>query len=294
MANQKEIRTKITSVKKTKKITLAMKLVAAAKVNKMQKKVSATRPFTEKVKEVFSNLQKAVPPEYLEQYPLLKARADVKSVLLVIVSSDRGLCGAYNANIIKATINRVNELKAEGKKVELAIVGSKAKAASRKFDAEINKTFSHLPSVPTVNEAELISEHACRLYIEGKVDRVEVISTKFISMVQNEVETRQFLPVAALAQEEETKSAEAQPDVIFDPDTNALINALLPMYVNNVIYQSLLEATTSELASRMTAMSNASNNAEEVIKKLNLSYNKARQAAITQEISEIVGGAAAL
>lgn len=294
MANQKEIRTKITSVKKTKKITLAMKLVAAAKVNKMQKRVNATRPFTEKVTEVFSNLQKAVPVELLEKYPLLKTRDEVKTVLLVVVSSDRGLCGAYNANIVKATAKRIKELRKEGKKVKLTIVGSKARAFFHKTSTDITQTFCHLPSTPTVTEADLIAEHASELYANGTVDRVELISTKFISMVNNEVRIKQFLPVKIETNEEETKVLQAEPDVIFDPDSEALIAGLLPMYINNVIYQSLLDATTSELASRMTAMSNATNNAEEVIKKLNLSYNKARQAAITQEISEIVGGAAAL
>lgn len=302
MANQKEIRTKIDSVKKTKKITTAMKLVAAAKVNKVLKKVTAIRPFSENVKEILGRLQSASENLDLAEYPLLKKSETVKKVLLVVYSSDRGLCGAFNTNIFKAARNRIEELKAEGKEVSLFTIGRKANTALSKAGYDIEKNFANLPSMPTSTEAQLIAEYATEQFATGAVDKVEVIYTKFISMVNNEVETKQFLPieldeVTGHSDEQDKEAAsklQAQPEIIFDPDAKSLINTLLPMYTENLVFRYALESVSSELAARMTAMSNATTNAEAVINKLVLSYNKARQASITQELSEIVAGAAAL
>lgn len=295
MANQKEIRTKIDSVKKTKKITSAMKLVAAAKVRKVQKQVLAGRPFSKQLKQTISNLKEAIKLDIEPQkYPLLANHGTENKVLLVVISSDRGLCGGYNANVIKSTIRRLDELKAEGKEVELVTVGRKATSFFSKRDLVINKSFTNLPSIPTVDEAQLIAEYISNKFTSKEFDKVEMINTKFISLVNSEVLNNIFLPINIDQATEEGEEHKASPYTIFDPDIDSLINAALPMYVENSIYQALLEATASELAARMTAMSNATTNAENFINKLVLSYNKARQAAITQEISEIVGGAAAL
>lgn len=295
MVNQKEIRVKIGSTKKTMKITSAMKLVAAAKVNKMQKKLLATRPYSAKVTELFNNLVTSLDSDDMENYPLLKAKTEINTVLLLVISSDRGLCGAYNASIIKAAIKEIQVLQEAGKQVQLITVGRKAKVAFSKAiykaqGVELIESFTNLSSMPTNEEAALITNKAIELYLQGKVDQVKIITTKFVSLVNSYVETHDFLPVQTASQ----NGSKAEPYVIYDPNVQTLINTLTPMYIENRVYQSMQESTTSELAARMTAMSNATNNARDVIKKLTLAYNKARQASITQEISEIVGGAAAL
>jgi F-type H+-transporting ATPase subunit gamma len=298
MGNQKEIRNRIGSTKKTKKITSAMKLVAAAKVNKMQKKLQQTRPFANKIKELFAGFQNSLSKDFIEQYPLLKER-EVKTVLLLVIGADRGLCGAYNTNVIKAAVKRIRELQSENKAVKLITVGRKpttalGKASWQAENVSIAKSFCNLQSIPTIQEATLITEAVNKLYMEENVDKVELISTKFINMVSSEVELQNFLPVDMQHILKNHQAGKAEPYVIFDPDAESLINTLLPMYLENTVYERLTEAVTSELASRMTAMGNATSNAEDVIKRLVLAYNKARQASITQEISEIVGGAAAI
>lgn len=274
-----------------------MKLVAAAKVNKMQKKVLATRPFTEKVKAVFRDLQGSMSQDDIERYPLLRSTNDsgIKTVLLMVISSDRGLCGGYNSNILKMARKRIQELQNENKTVKLLTIGRKATVALQKVGVSIEQSFTNLQSIPTIHEASLIAERASDLFTGGTVDEIEIISSRFINLVSSEVQNETFLPVKVthLTGQNEPKK-KSDPYVIFDPNVDTLINTLLPMYIQNSIYAKLLEATTSELAARMTAMSNATKNAEDVINRLVLKYNKARQASITQEISEIVGGAAAL
>lgn len=297
MANQKEIRVKISSTKKTMKITSAMKLVAAAKVNKMQKILMQARPYATKVKEIFLNLEATLSEDEKLAIKLLAPKTSQNTILLVAISSDRGLCGAYNTNIIKATSKRIDSLLAENKKVKLITVGRKAKSAFQKQSyidkgVEVIESFLNLSSIPTVAEANLIASKAIAAYENDEVDKVEIISTKFISLVASNVEINNFLPVEK--EKQENQALNVDPLVYLEPSAQELIEATLPMYTQNILYQSLLEATTSELAARMTAMSNATNNAKEFIRKLVLAYNKARQAGITQEISEIVGGAAAL
>ena len=293
MPSQKEIRTKIASTKKTKKITSAMKLVAAAKVNKMQKKLESTRPYSLKVKELFANLVQSLTEDQIENFELLKPRANIQKATLLVVSSDRGLCGAYNANILKATFRKAEELQAKGIEVNLVTVGRKATLALNKSDLNIKKTFCNLDTVPNPAEAKAIAEYAADLFTSGETDQVIVISTHFISMVASEINMETFLPVDASQFSSEANDAITNSDVIYEPSTDSLIETLAPMYIENSIFGKILDATTAELAARMTAMSNATTNANELISKLLISYNKARQASITQEISEIVAGAAA-
>lgn len=299
MANQKEIRVRIGSTKKTMKITSAMKLVAAAKVNKMQKKLIATRPYAEKITQLFANLLSSLTDDDIQEQALLQSKNETNTVLLVVVSSDRGLCGAYTSNVVKAASRRIRELQDSGKKIKLITVGRKAKTALGRSlyteqGIEIVEAFMNLSSMPTNHEASLIAQLAINKYVSGEVDRVELITTNFISLVASETVVCDFLPIKTDIIGDKKLSSEPQSMTICEPNVQSLISTLLPMYTENRIYQALLEATTSELAARMTAMSNATSNAKEVIKKLTLSYNKARQASITQEISEIVGGAAAL
>ena len=296
MASLKEIKLKINSTKKTKKITAAMKLVAAAKVNKMQKLIKAARPYANGVKQLYAQLQGCLDREELDLNPLLKKVTELKSVLLIVISSDIGLCGPYNANILKLARKRIKDLQAEGLKISLLTIGRKATDAFSKIiykeqGVEVVRSYINLQTKPSLELVEEISTFAAEKFTSNEVQKVEVISTRFISMVNSVAEIKNFLPVE---KPQSSANSVQSSDVILEPNARALIDTLTPMYLNNTVYTDILDATTSELASRMTAMNNASNNADAVIKKLLLSYNKARQSAITQEISEIVGGSAAL
>lgn len=295
MPNLKEIKVKIESVKKTKKITSAMKLVAAARVRRVQKQVMAARPYASQLKQTINNLREAIKLDIdNDKYPLLRNHKTINKILLVIFSSDRGLCGGFNANINKAAIKRIEELKSEGYEVELLTIGRKATGFFESKDyAKVVKSYCNLPSSPRPDEAQLIAEFATKAYTDGAYQKVETVSTKFVSMVTANVETHTFLPIN-LGDEIPEGESSISSMTIFDPNVDALINAVLPMYVENYVFQCILESTASELAARMTAMSNATANATEFINKLVINYNKVRQAAITQELSEIVGGAAAL
>ena len=296
MASLKEIKLKINSTKKTKKITAAMKLVAAAKVNKMQKLIKAARPYANGVKQLYAQLQGCLDREELDLNPLLKKVTELKSVLLIVISSDIGLCGPYNANILKLARKRIKDLQAEGLKISLLTIGRKATDAFSKIiykeqGVEVVRSYINLQTKPSLELVEEIGTFAAEKFTSNEVQKVEVISTRFISMVNSVAEIKNFLPVE---KPQSSANSVQSSDVILEPNARALIDTLTPMYLNNTVYTDILDATTSELAARMTAMNNASNNADAVIKKLLLSYNKARQSAITQEISEIVGGSAAL
>lgn len=291
MANLKAIRRRIKSVQSTQKITKAMKMVAAAKVRRAQMRVLAARPFTARVVKMLREVVRDTASFDLMDLPLLHRR-DVKSVGMIIISSDRGLCGSYNTTIFRKSLDRIAQLQKEGKEVKLILVGMKAVLFFRNIKIEKLKTYTLLPAIPSVEEAKLIADQASELYVNGTVDAVEVMGTDFISMLRSEVINTKFLPVE-LPQAEEHRALE--PEMLFEPTVQEVLELqLLPKYIENVIYQALLEASASELAARMTAMSNASTNAQELINGLTLAYNKARQASITQELLEIVGGAEAL
>jgi F-type H+-transporting ATPase subunit gamma len=291
MANLKAIRQRIKSVQSTQKITRAMRLVAAAKVRRAQMRVQAARPFTQAVVRVLREVMAEVSPVDLLGLPVLQTRP-VKKVGIIVLSSDRGLCGSYNTTVLREVMARISKHQADGKEVGLILVGLKAVAFFRSVKVEKLKTYTLLPAVPSVEEAKLIAEHAAALYTEGKVDAVEIIGSNFINMLRSEVETSQYLPVHM---PEALEAKPLAPLRLFEPSiVEVMEQELLPKYIENVIYQALLEAAASELAARMNAMTNASNNARDLINGLTLVYNKARQAAITQELLEIVGGAEAL
>jgi len=316
MANLKEIRDRISSVKNTRKITEAMRLVAAAKVRRAQEQVLRSRPFADRLARVLENLQSRMRFEDADA-PLLEQR-EVSTITLLAVTGDRGLCGGYNANIIKRTEQRVAELKAQGYSVDLVLIGRKAITyfQNRSHLYTIRSTFTGLEQVPNAKEAMGIANEVLADFLSGSTDRVEIIFTKFINLVSSKPVSQTLLPLdpqgIATADDEifrlTTKdgqlgvevgsSPNVQPklpsDIVFDQSPDQLLNALLPLYLENQLLRSLQEAAASELASRMTAMNNASDNAKALAKTLTLDYNKARQAAITQEILEVVGGAAAM
>ncbi|MBX9772445.1 MAG: ATP synthase F1 subunit gamma [Candidatus Obscuribacterales bacterium] len=291
MANLKAIRRRIKSVQSTQKITKAMKMVAAAKVRRAQARVLAARPFTQRVVKMLREVVRDTAAFDVQDLPLLHRR-DVKSVGLLIISSDRGLCGSYNTTIFRKALDRIQALQKEGKEVKLILVGMKAVLFFRNIKVEKLKTYTLLPAIPSVEEAKLIADQAGEMFVNGTVDAVEILGTDFISMLRSEVINTKFLPVEMPPAEEHVA---LQPEMLFEPTVQEVLQLqLLPKYIENVIYQALLEASASELAARMTAMSNASTNAQDLINSLTLVYNKARQASITQELLEIVGGAEAL
>jgi F-type H+-transporting ATPase subunit gamma len=314
MANLKEIRDRISSVKNTRKITEAMRLVAAAKVRRAQEQVLRSRPFADRLARVLENLQSRMRFEDVDA-PLLEARP-VETITLLAVTGDRGLCGGYNANIIKRTELRFAELKNKGFKVNLVLIGRKAITYFQNRSYPIMATFTGLEQVPNASEAMGIANEVLAEFLSGGTDRIEMIFTKFINLVSSKPVIQTLLPLdpqgIATADDEifrlttregrlgvevaklENVEPQIPSDIIFDQSPEQLLNALLPLYLQNQLLRSLQEAAASELASRMTAMNNASDNAKALAKSLTLDYNKARQAAITQEILEVVGGAAAM
>lgn len=314
MANLKFIRDRIKSVKNTKKITEAMRLVASAKVRRAQEQVLATRPFADRLAQVLYGLQARLKSEDVD-LPLLKGR-DVQTVGLLVISGDRGLCGGYNSNIIKRAEQRARELQAEGLNYRFVLVGRKAIQYFQRRNQPIGATFSGLDQIPTAAEASKISDEILSLFLSESVDRVELVYTKFVSLVSSRPVTQTLLPLdpqglesaddeifrltsrsGAFEVERQKITGERPPlpqDMIFEQDPVQILNALLPLYLNNQLLRALQESAASELAARMTAMNNASENASELIKTLTLTYNKARQSAITQEILEVVSGANAL
>ncbi|NEQ32773.1 MAG: F0F1 ATP synthase subunit gamma [Leptolyngbya sp. SIO4C5] len=314
MPNLKSIRDRIKSVKNTRKITEAMRLVAAAKVRRAQEQVTATRPFADRLAQVLYGLQTRLRFEDAD-LPLLKQR-EVENVGLLVISGDRGLCGGYNINVIKRAEIRAKELEKEGVGYKYVIVGRKANQHFKRRDVPISASFTELEQIPTAEEASNIADELLSLFLSGTVDRVELVYTKFVSLISSRPVVQTLLPLDPQGLEAsddeifrlttrggqfrverervESPLENLPQDMIFEQDPVQILDALLPLYLNNQILRALQEAAASELAARMTAMNNASDNASELVKTLTLSYNKARQAAITQEILEVVGGAEAL
>ncbi len=290
MPNLKSIKVRIKSIKSTQKITQAMKLVAASKVRKAQVRVLNSRPYSQKVKSFIESTVSGMADADRQEIPLMNQR-EVKSIGIIVISSDRGLCGSYNTNIVKRASKRVIELEKSGITPKLIIIGNKANNFFRRVKVETLESFTQIPATPTIELANLIANTAEKNFIDKKVDQVEIIGTDFISMLRNEVYVKHFLPIK---DEETGEKPASKSEILFEPSLENVLEYLLPLYLSNIIYHALLEASTSELASRMNAMSSATKNAKELIENLTIVYNKARQAAITQELTEIVGGVEAL
>jgi len=301
MANLKDIKSRIMSVENTKKITRAMKMVAAAKVKKAENSVKASRPFSNELLSLFRKMLSKVNEitktgekldSNLDNYFELLTKRDIKTVGLVLITSNKGLAGAYNASVIRASLKKIAEYTEEGKSVTLYVVGQKGIAAFKHKDGdfEIAKTYLSVANDPTSAGARMIAEDLADDFIKGAIDKIEIVTTRFNNMMSYAVQDWTVLPVKV---ENIEKSEEMGPDPLmeFIPSTDSILKKLVPLYITNSIFQALLEANASELASRMTAMSAASKNAEEMIDTLTVNYNKARQGAITQELIEIVSGA---
>ncbi|MDD3237729.1 MAG: ATP synthase F1 subunit gamma [Candidatus Gastranaerophilales bacterium] len=302
MANLKNIRDRISSINNTQKITRAMKMVAAAKVKKSENRVKASRPFTKELGEMLykllGSLNYLMDKDYagenaLDNYPALLEKREQKNVGLLVVTSNKGLAGAFNANVVRHTLKKIKEYNEQGKKCKLFVVGLKGlgplKHAPKDLDFEILTSYTKFTD-PTSAAATVIAEDIAKSFIDKEIDSIDIVTTRFRNMMSYSVEDWHILPLV-----EKTKEAGyIDLEMDFEPGLSQIMQKTLPLFVANTIFQALLESTASELASRMTAMSAACNNAEEMIRTLTVDYNKARQTAITQEITEVVSGADSL
>lgn len=305
MANLKDIKNRIQSVKSTQKITRAMKMVAAAKVKKAENTVKMSRPFTAELNTMFKKLLNSVGSysvstlkikSAIDNYPALLQVRETKTAGLLVITSNKGLAGAYNANIIRKTIKTVEEYNSKGIKTILFIVGQKGvstlKRKCAKLNCEVAKTYLAVANNPSVEAANVIVEDMAEYFVDGRIDRIEIITTRFKNMMSYFIENWEVLPLKGVNDDyERLHDNIIEPLMEFTPDMHHILQKVVPMYIANIIYQALLEAQASELASRMTAMSAATTNAEKMLHDLSVEFNKTRQFAITQEIIEVVSGA---
>jgi F-type H+-transporting ATPase subunit gamma len=289
MAGSREIRNKIKSVQNTRKITKAMEMVAASKMRKAQERMRRSRPYGDKVRNIAAHLANAN-PEY--RHPFLVRRETVKAAGLVLVTTDKGLCGGLNTNILRLTVQRLRELEKSGAKVQVTAIGNKGLGFMQRIGAKVVSQAVHLGDAPHLDK--LIGPIKLQLdaYAAGEIDAVYIAFTRFINTMKQESVIEQLLPLDAKHLEE--TSRDYSWDYIYEPDAQAVLDDLLLRYVEALVYQEVAENMASEQSARMVAMKSASDNAKKVIGELQLSYNKARQAAITKELSEIVSGAAAV
>jgi len=288
MAGENEIRTKIRSVKNMQKITKAMEMVAASKIRKAQDQMEASRPYAERIRRVIGHLGNAN-PDY--KHPWLLER-EVKRVGYIVISTDRGLCGGLNVNLFKAVIGELQQWQEQNVEVDLALVGAKAVQFFRRLGGNVVGTATHLGDKPQVNDLIGAIKIMLDAYSDGKVDRVFLVHNEFVNTMSQRPEVKTVLPVSAIDLGEET--LQEHWDYIYEPDAVDLLDDVLMRYIESQVYRGAVENFACEMAAKMVAMKSATDNAGEIIEKLQLAYNKARQAAITQEISEIVGGAAAV
>ncbi len=286
MAVGKEIRTQIKSVKNTQKITRAMEMVAASKMRKAQERMTASRPYADKIRNVIGHLAHAH-PEY--NHPYLTSHDGVKRVGYIVISSDRGLCGGLNPNLFRATINSTKEWKEKGVEAIYSIIGSKALSFFKRF-ADIKAQITKLGDTPSVNDIIGNVKVMLDAYDKGEIDRLYVVYNEFVNTMTQTPRVQQLLPIVA----SDEKELEHHWDYLYEPEAKDVLDALMTRYIESLVYQGLVENIACEQAARMVSMKSASDNAGSVIDDLELVYNKARQAAITQEISEIVAGAAAV
>lgn len=287
MAGSKEIRTKIKSVENTRKITRAMEMVAAAKMRKAQDRMRAARPYAEKIRNVAAHLSRAN-PEY--KHPFLVKRESTKNVGLIVVTSDKGLCGGLNTNVLRLAITRMKAWEGEGKGIAVCAIGNKGLGFMNRVGAKVKSNLTGLGDTPHIEKLIGAIKVMLDAYVAGEIDAIYLSYNHFINTMKQEPRVEQLLPLSG----EQMGTAEGSWDYIYEPDAKQIVDELLVRYIESLVYQAVVENMASEQSARMVAMKAASDNAKSVIGELKLVYNKARQAAITKEISEIVGGAAAV
>jgi F-type H+-transporting ATPase subunit gamma len=292
MAGMKEIRGKIKSVQNTRKITKAMEMVAASKMRRAQERMRSARPYAEKVRDIAAHMSRAN-PEY--RHPFMVENEGAKAAGIILVTTDKGLCGGLNTNVMRASLQKFKELEGKGQTIEATAIGNKGFGFLNRLRAKVVSNVVQLGDTPHLEKLIGAVKVQLDLYSEGKISAVYLAYTRFINTMKQEPVIEQLLPLSAEHFEREDKTTpSAAWDYIYEPDAQAVVDELLVRYVEALVYQAVAENMASEQSARMVAMKAASDNAKTVINELQLSYNKSRQAAITKELSEIVGGAAAV
>jgi F-type H+-transporting ATPase subunit gamma len=287
MPGTKEIRSKIASVKSTQKITKAMQMVATSKMRRAQDRMRQARPYAEKMRNVIGHLTEAN-PDY--RHPFLQPRDDVKSVGIIVVASDRGLAGALNANVFKQTLYLMRDWQGKSATASLCLIGAKGVLFFRRLGVPILANVSHLGDAPHIKDLIGTVKVMLDAYREGKIDRLFLVNAQFVNTMTQKPVVEQLLPVQPI----DTEGLQEHWDYIYEPEAAKILDGLLMRYIESQVYRAAVENVASEQAARMVAMKAASDNASDLISELQLIYNKARQAAITKELAEIVGGAAAV
>jgi len=286
MASGKEIRTKIASVKNTQKITAAMQMVAASKLRKTQQRMEASRPYAERIRTVIGHLSQAN-PDY--KHPFLESR-EIKRVGYIIVSTDRGLCGSLNVNMFRTILGDLRKWQGEDVEVDLCLIGAKGMSYFRRLKTNIVSATSHVGEAPKVSDLIGAITSMTDAYEKGEIDRLFLVHNVFVNTMSQQPEIATLLPVEPVDKD----ALQQHWDYIYEPDAGELLDNVLTRYLESQVYRAVVENVACEMAAKMVAMKAATENAGKFIDQLQLAYNKARQAAITQEIAEIVGGAAAV
>lgn len=286
MASLKEIRVKIASVKSTQKITLAMEKVATSKMRKAQARMAASKPYAQKIRAVIGHLANAS-SEYKHKFLVERP---VKRVGFIVVSTDRGLCGGLNVNLFKRTLQEAKAWRDQNVDVDFCLIGLKAQTFFRSVGGKVVATKAHLGEQPSINDLIGTVSAMLESYENGTIDRLYLVSNEFVNTMTQKPEVAQLLPLVR----DESEKLKHRWDYIYEPEAKELLDVIMVRYIESQVYQSVVENSACEQAARMVAMKAATDNAGSLIRELQLVYNKARQAAITQEIAEIVGGAAAV
>jgi F-type H+-transporting ATPase subunit gamma len=292
MANSKEIKIQIASIGNTQKITSAMEKVAVSKMKKTQDKMLKGRPYRDRMLSVISHLAKGQPeykPKYMEE-------RDVKNIAIIVISSDKGLCGGLNANLLREVTRFASQQAAEGKNISYSLIGTKAQSFFKSFGGNVISATEKLGDDPSIEQLVGSMKILLDSFSEGEIDKVYLASNSFVNTMTQDPEINQLLPLSKIEEEEEEQSKDTPRwDYIYEPDdSRVLLDGLMERYIESLLYQSVIENIACEQAAKMVAMKSATDNAGSLIEELQLVYNNARQAAITQEISEIVAGAEAL
>lgn len=288
MAGAKEIRTKIASIKNTQKITRAMEMVAASKMRKTQDRMRASKPYANKIYDVVKHIARAH-SEY--NHPFM-AKREIKRMGLIVVTSDRGLCGGLNANLLREALSYMQPWHKEGKEVDLCLIGRKAQAFFKRVGGRVIASVDHLGDTPGVKDIIGAVKVMLDAFYAGEIDGLQVVYNEFVNTMTQRPVVKQLLPLPV--SDKDSDSLSHYWDYIYEPDAKELLDELLERYIELQVYQAVIENIACEQAAKMIAMKSATDNAGDLIKEFQLAYNKARQAAITQELAEIVGGAAAI
>lgn len=291
MPNLRDIKKRITSVESTRQITRTMEMVSTAKIKRAQERIESARPYALAMMELLGNVTRYAKGA---QHPLLAQREERRRVVAIAITSDRGMAGAFNSNILRLTEGYLREREAAGAEVDLITVGKKAAAYFLYRGVQPVATYRDISDKPTFEDAKSIANHVIRAYSEGEIDEVSVLFNRFVNVAEQSPEMHQLLPIESSVLDEAAESADVSAEYQFEPGPEEVLGDLLPSYVEALIFRAMMESAAAEHGARRKAMKSATDNASEMITTLTRSYNRARQAAITTEISEIIGGAAAL